>query len=671
MVDDESPDGTLAAARAAAGRRPPRAACSRARRCPPGWVGKSWACWQGVRAARGDWLLFTDADVVHAPDSLGRALAMARRLGRGGLTLFPTIDCEGVAERAGDARGRSPPSAPSSPRGRSRARTAAGSPSPRAATSSCSAALYDAVGGHAAIRTPDGGRRLPGRGRQARRRTCWCRCPPGGWRACGCTTARREVWDGWSKNASFAAVGRPGEGARRAPASPSPPLALAPRRGGRGRRARTGDRPPRGHRPRRRRGDGRAAAPVVVGGADARRATRPPCRWGCSCSRGAAARRRSAAGGARAPSGAGGATRWRAERRRRGDAAQQQVARGVERHGEALGLAPDRRVQAGHAVGVAAGDLLAVGALHLGRRGAPAGRPSSAGGLGRRCAARRPGRSGARRRRRRAHAAAAGALGGHPGALLGQGGALVDQALALLGHLAAPGAPGAGRGRRGPRAAPPSMASRVERRRARRRERSSPGPASPRRTAAMTSASVRCARLPSGRALGGRQAHQRAGRPSPGSTRNAADERPPMQHAPLGRGRGGPARRSAPASRVAAASAASSASRSSSRRATSRASGPSAGDGAARRRAPRRRPLGARRTGRRRARPTTGPRGRPGRRARRAAAAAAGWSSDEQRGRQAGRGAAPRRPARRRPRAAPPGASGSRCRGRARARRRR
>ena len=33
----------------------------------PGWMGKAHAIVQGYQAARGDWLLFTDADTVHAP----------------------------------------------------------------------------------------------------------------------------------------------------------------------------------------------------------------------------------------------------------------------------------------------------------------------------------------------------------------------------------------------------------------------------------------------------------------------------------------------------------------------------------------------------------------------------------------------------------------------------
>ena len=42
---------------------------------PEGWFGKPWACIQGAREARGDLLLFTDADTLHAPELLGQAVA--------------------------------------------------------------------------------------------------------------------------------------------------------------------------------------------------------------------------------------------------------------------------------------------------------------------------------------------------------------------------------------------------------------------------------------------------------------------------------------------------------------------------------------------------------------------------------------------------------------------
>ena len=41
---------------------------------PPGWTGKANALWTAAKLARGDWLLFTDADTVHQPGDLERAL---------------------------------------------------------------------------------------------------------------------------------------------------------------------------------------------------------------------------------------------------------------------------------------------------------------------------------------------------------------------------------------------------------------------------------------------------------------------------------------------------------------------------------------------------------------------------------------------------------------------
>ncbi len=43
----------------------------------PGWVGKNHAVWRGARAANGDWLLLTDADVIHEKNSAARALQIA------------------------------------------------------------------------------------------------------------------------------------------------------------------------------------------------------------------------------------------------------------------------------------------------------------------------------------------------------------------------------------------------------------------------------------------------------------------------------------------------------------------------------------------------------------------------------------------------------------------
>ncbi|MCL6481612.1 MAG: glycosyltransferase [Firmicutes bacterium] len=48
---------------------------------PAGWVGKNYAASLGAAAARGDWLLFTDADTEHLPGAAARALEQAQRSG--------------------------------------------------------------------------------------------------------------------------------------------------------------------------------------------------------------------------------------------------------------------------------------------------------------------------------------------------------------------------------------------------------------------------------------------------------------------------------------------------------------------------------------------------------------------------------------------------------------
>jgi chlorobactene glucosyltransferase len=97
VVDDESSDRTAAEAQAAA---TARVQVLSGKPVPAGWVGKSWACRQGFARARGEWLLFTDADVRHAPDTIGRAVALVQKHDADGLTLLPVIETEGLAERA-------------------------------------------------------------------------------------------------------------------------------------------------------------------------------------------------------------------------------------------------------------------------------------------------------------------------------------------------------------------------------------------------------------------------------------------------------------------------------------------------------------------------------------------------------------------------------------------
>ncbi|HKD82254.1 MAG TPA: glycosyltransferase [Candidatus Angelobacter sp.] len=104
LVDDGSTDGTTSAARDAAKimGRPELLTVIQGRPLPPGWSGKLWALQQGVERAREfqpGFFLFTDADVVHAPDSLATLIAIAEA-GRYDLaSIMVKLHCESVAEK--------------------------------------------------------------------------------------------------------------------------------------------------------------------------------------------------------------------------------------------------------------------------------------------------------------------------------------------------------------------------------------------------------------------------------------------------------------------------------------------------------------------------------------------------------------------------------------------
>ncbi|MDB5375496.1 MAG: glycosyl transferase family 2 [Belnapia sp.] len=101
VVDDRSTDGTGPVALAAAA-GDPRLTVLRGQARPPGWTGKLWALEQGLAEAlrtAPDRLLFTDADIRHAPDSLRRLVARATAEGRVLVSLMARLRCASAAER--------------------------------------------------------------------------------------------------------------------------------------------------------------------------------------------------------------------------------------------------------------------------------------------------------------------------------------------------------------------------------------------------------------------------------------------------------------------------------------------------------------------------------------------------------------------------------------------
>jgi hopene-associated glycosyltransferase HpnB len=96
LVDDSSEDGTAQTARNAAS----GVEVLTAGPLPSGWGGKMWALSQGVAAARSEYLLLTDADIVHPPDSVARLVARAREDKIDLVSYMVRLQCATLAEQA-------------------------------------------------------------------------------------------------------------------------------------------------------------------------------------------------------------------------------------------------------------------------------------------------------------------------------------------------------------------------------------------------------------------------------------------------------------------------------------------------------------------------------------------------------------------------------------------
>jgi len=303
LVDDGSTDGTADRAREAGG-GDPRLRVIDAGPLPEGWVGKPWACWRGVgEAGEPDWLLFSDADVVHRPDAVARTLSLARRHGRGGATLVPRVDTGTRVERwvlpaAVIAIGTLVAPGPLARHPRSPVAIAAGG------FILIERGLYERIGGHRgqaghmvddvtlALRVKRaGGLLVPAQGHDLVSLRMY--------------HGARDLWRGWRKNASFAHPGGPDKAV--AGAALVAGLTLAPWvAAGRGARRRDGGMLAWGL--------AGMAAQAALQRLAGRAATPRPCRWGCWCCRPPPCRARWTASPGAGPSGGAAGTRPPGER---------------------------------------------------------------------------------------------------------------------------------------------------------------------------------------------------------------------------------------------------------------------------------------------------------------------------------------------------------------------
>jgi hopene-associated glycosyltransferase HpnB len=104
VVDDESSDGTAEAARAAAAMAGAAARLTTfgGSPTPPGWTGKLWAMHQGIEAARPlrpNYLLLTDADIVHGPRNLRELVWRAESENYDLVSLMVRLHCRSIWER--------------------------------------------------------------------------------------------------------------------------------------------------------------------------------------------------------------------------------------------------------------------------------------------------------------------------------------------------------------------------------------------------------------------------------------------------------------------------------------------------------------------------------------------------------------------------------------------
>jgi glycosyltransferase involved in cell wall biosynthesis len=97
VVNDRSADGTGAIVRSI---HDDRLTVLDGVEPPAGWLGKPWALHQGSLAARGELLLFVDADLIYAPPAVAAAVGYLEARSVALLSLFPYLEMRGFGEHA-------------------------------------------------------------------------------------------------------------------------------------------------------------------------------------------------------------------------------------------------------------------------------------------------------------------------------------------------------------------------------------------------------------------------------------------------------------------------------------------------------------------------------------------------------------------------------------------
>ncbi|HEU5337118.1 MAG TPA: glycosyltransferase [Terriglobales bacterium] len=104
LVDDGSSDGTAQIARntAASLAKLDSLTILEGQPLPPGWSGKLWAVSQGIAAARffrPEFILLTDADIVHSAGTIGSLVAIAENSGYDLVSFMAKLHCRSIVEK--------------------------------------------------------------------------------------------------------------------------------------------------------------------------------------------------------------------------------------------------------------------------------------------------------------------------------------------------------------------------------------------------------------------------------------------------------------------------------------------------------------------------------------------------------------------------------------------